>query len=135
MHGQTFCMCIAQLNFVRHHSFVVLALYDVLCWFYYLNNTYNCSGHCDYTCDTECSTVVLHTAAFHMPVSQCRTCCLVVLSMGLFAMVFYLPALPMYCSVLHRCTAASRMNVPQHPTQMHCMFIQSKKRLSHISSH
>ena len=54
-----------------------------------------------------------------MPVSQYRTCCLVILSIGLFAMVFYLPALSMYhnipwqhpiCmyhNILHICTAYS----------------------------
>ena len=58
-----------------------------------------------------------------MPVSQCRIRCLVVLLIGLFVMVFYLPALPIYCNVPYICTAVSCMYVPQHPTQMYCTYV------------
>ena len=160
---QTFCTCIAQLNFAWHCSFcIVLALYSVLYCFYYLNNTYNCSGHCDYACGTEYSAVVLHayfavshmrvlrcstcvycnipcacTVTSHVHVSwhfacvycmcvpqcpafmycsmlvlQCCTCCPVILSIGLFAMVFYLPALLMYCNIPRVYTTASHVHVP-----------------------
>ena len=135
---------------------IVLALYGVLCWVYCLTNTYNCSGHCDYVCGTGHSTVVPRACivtssvcvswcpAFmycSMFVSQCHTHCLVVLSIGLFAIVFYLPAFPMYRNILYKCTTALPMycSVPYRCTAasacIYHTFIQPKRRLSYISSH
>ena len=63
---------------------------------------------------SQCSTFVYHG----MPVSQYHTHCPIVLYIGLFAMEFYLPALLIYCNILHVCTAASCMDVLHiHPAR------------------
>ena len=66
---------------------------------------------------TSCMHVLQHPAFvyYSMPVSQYRTHYPVVLSIDLFAMVFYLPVLPMYCSILHGCITVSCMVVQQYP--------------------
>ena len=126
--------------------YVVLTLYGVLCWSYCLNNTYNYSGHCNYMYGIKCSAVVLHvyivascvlTFCVHVLQHVCiimsyTLSCFIVHS--LFAMVFYLSALPMYCSIPHGYTARSFSQKEGCHTSHHTnrWFTRKPKSLSHI---